>query len=232
LVRCWADVQAKSSLNASAAASPKPLVAISLTHSKMENIFKIIDSYPDEFFAIKKQAKKYIRNDSNIDNNERVNILHRPWVAPLNWGLMIYKGADIDWINQVEDSIKKPIPTFYKSFLTKINGCFLYDISMFGLIHSLTRTYLQCHDLTTANIYWIKEYDFDQSFFHFGSGHYSYEENTGYFYGQNKIISVRKNGKFVNEWTNFSDFLNDELVRAENKMLKGVPKKIRLVVTE
>ena len=36
------------------------LVAISLTHSKMENIFKIIDSYPDEFFAIKEQAKKYI----------------------------------------------------------------------------------------------------------------------------------------------------------------------------
>ena len=197
----------------------------------METIYKIIDSYPDEYLAIKKQARKYIQNDSNIDDNETVNILHRPWVARLNWGLMLYKSADIPKIRQAENLIKKPIPEFYKNFLTKINGCFLYDISMFGLIPSLTRSFLQCHDLTTANIDWIKEYDFDQSFFHFGSGHYSYEENTGYFYGQNKIISVRKNGKFVNEWTNFSDFLNDELVRAENKMLKGVPSETKLVVT-
>ena len=101
----------------------------------MENIYKIISSYPDEYISIKRQAKKYIQNDSTIDNNERINILHRPWVARLNWGLMLYGGADMEWINQVEISIKKTIPDFYKKFLTKINGCFLYDISMFGLIH-------------------------------------------------------------------------------------------------
>jgi hypothetical protein len=110
-------------------------VAIYGHTSKMENIYKIIDSYSDEYLAIKKQAKKYILNDSIIDNNERVNILHRPWVARLNWGLMLYKGADVGWINQTETLIKKPMPAFYKSFLAKINGCFLYDISMFGLIH-------------------------------------------------------------------------------------------------
>jgi len=198
----------------------------------MEDIYKIIDSYPDECLAIKKQAKKYIQNDSGIDNNERINILHRPWVARLNWGFMLFKGADIEKVNQAENLIKKPIPEFYKNFLTKINGCFLYDISMFGLIPSLTRSFLQCRDLTTANIDWIKEFDVDQSFFHFGGGHYSYEERTGYFYGQNKIISVRKNGKFVNEWINFSDFLNEELARAEQKMLKDVPKNIVLKVSD
>jgi hypothetical protein len=86
--------------------------------------------------------------------------------------------------------------------------------------------------LTTANVEWIKEFDVDQSFFYFGYGHYSYEENTGYFYRQNKIISARKNGIFVNEWKNFSDFLNDELIRAENKMLKDIPKKTVLKVSE
>ena len=198
----------------------------------MDSIYKIIDSYPDEYFAIKKQAKKYMQNGSNIDKHERINILHRPWVAPLNWGLMLYKGADIKWINQTEESTKKTIPDFYKNFLTKINGCFLYDISMFGLIHSLTRSFLQCHDLTTANIHWIKEYDVDQSFFHFGGSTYSYDENMGYFYGQDKIVSIRKNGKLVNEWSNFADFLNDELTRAEKEMLTEVPKKVKLVVTE
>jgi hypothetical protein len=198
----------------------------------MGNIYKIIDSYPDEYIAIKKQAKKYIQNGSGIDNSETVNILHRPWIAPLNWGLMLYQGTDIKWINQAEETIGKTIPDFYKNFLTNINGCFLYDMSMFGLIHSLTRSFLQCHDLTTANSNWIEEFDVDQSFFHFGGGTYSYDENMGYFYGQNKIISIRKNGKLVNEWNNFSDFLNDELIRAEKEMLKDVPKKIKLSVTE
>jgi hypothetical protein len=198
----------------------------------MEEINKIIDSYPDEYLAIKKQAKKYIHNNSDIENNGRINILHRPWVAPLNWGLMLYKGADNEMINKAENLINKPIPEFYKNFLTKINGCFLYDISLFGLIPSLTRTVLQCHDLTIANTYWIKEFDVDQSLFLFGGGYYSYEENTRYFYGQNKIISARMNGEFVNEWVNFSDFLNEELARAENKMLKDIPKKTVLKVSE
>ena len=198
----------------------------------MEKIYTIVDSYPDEYLAIKKQAKKYIQNGSDIDNNERLNILHRPWVARLNWGLMLYKGSDIEKINQAEGLIKKPIPEFYKNFLTKINGCFLYDISLFGLIPSFTRTVLQCHDLVNANIEWIKEFNVDQSFFLFGGGHYSYEENTRYFYGQDKIISIRKNGKFVNQWSNFSDFLNDELTRAENKMLNDIPKNTVLKVSE
>lgn len=198
----------------------------------MEELNKIIDSYPDEYSAIKKQAKKYVQNGSDTDKSGRLNILHRPWVAPLNWGLMIYEGADMKWITEAEKTMGKTIPDFYKSFLTNINGCFLYDISMFGLIHSLTRSFLQCHSLTSANRDWIMAFDIDQRFFHFGGGTYSDDENTGYFYGQSKIISIRKNGKLVNEWKNFSDFLNDELDRAEKEMLKEVPKKTKLIVTE
>src|SRR5574343_1515506 len=161
----------------------------------MEDIFKSVDTYPDEYLAIKKQAKKYFHNGSTIDDNQRINILHRPWVARLNWGLMLYKGADTKWVSEAEASINRTIPDFYKHFLTHINGCFLYDISLFGLVHSLTRSILQCHSLTTANNELNKEFDVDQNWFHFGGGMYSDEENTGYFYGQNKIISARKNGK-------------------------------------
>lgn len=208
------------------------LVAISRHTSTMEDLYKIIDSYSDEYIAIKKQAKKYIRNNSDLDKSGRLNILHRPWVAPLNWGLMIYKGADMKWINEAEQTIKKTIPDFYKRFLSNINGCFLYDISLFGLIPSLTRSFLQCHSLTSANHDWISEFKIDQNYLHFGGGVYSDEENTGYFYGQNKIISVRKNGRLIKEWSNFSDFLNEELIRAEKEMLKEVPKKTKLVVNE
>ncbi|MFT3935091.1 MAG: hypothetical protein QM726_15800 [Chitinophagaceae bacterium] len=198
----------------------------------MEELYKIINSYPDEYVAIKRQAKKYIHNNSDLDESRRLNILHRPWVAPLNWGLMIYQGADMKWVNDAEQTIGKTIPDFYKRFLTNINGCFLYDISLFGLIHSLTRSLLQCHSLTSANLDWINGFKIDQSFFYFGGGVYSDDENTGYFYGNNKIMSVRKNGKLVNEWGTFSDFLNDELIRAEKEMLKEVPEKNKLVVNK
>ena len=198
----------------------------------MKDILKSIDTFPDEYFAIKKQAKKYSLNGSTIDDDQQINILHRPWVARLNWGLMIYKGVDTKWISEAEVTINRTIPDFYKRFLTNANGCFLYDISLFGLTHSLTRSFLQCHSLISANNDWIKEFDVDQNLFHFGGGTYSDEENTGYFYGLNKIMSVRKNGKILQEWTSFSDFLNDELDRAEREMLKDIPKQIKLIVTE
>lgn len=67
----------------------------------MENIYKIIGFYPDEYIAIKKQAKKYIQNNSKVDDKQTINVLHSPWIAPLNWGLVLYKGADAEWITNV-----------------------------------------------------------------------------------------------------------------------------------
>lgn len=198
----------------------------------MHDLDKIIDSYPDEYIAIKRQAKKYLGNGSGISETGRINILYRPWVASMNWGLMLYKGADMHWIHEAEKEMEKSIPDFYQRFLTNINGCFLYDLSLFGLIQSLSRSFLQCHSLLSANQDWIQEFDVDQSFFHFGGGTYSPAENTGYFYGKQKIISVRKNGMILHEWHNFSDFLHDELLRAETEMLKEVPKNIKLFVTD
>jgi hypothetical protein len=195
----------------------------------MEIINKIIDSYPNEYLAIKEQAKKYILNGSNIDEKGRLNILHRPWVAPLNWGLMIYKGADKQLLCEFQYDNEINIPAFYREFLENINGCFLYDISLYGIIPSLTRSFLQCHSLQTANTYWKNEFKVDNSYFHFGGSIYNYEENVGYFYAKNKIISIRKNGKIVGEWNLFSSFLNDEIIRSEKGMLKEIPQDIKLI---
>jgi len=197
----------------------------------MEELHKIINSYPDEYSAIKKQAIKYLQNNSNIEDTGILNILHRPWIAPFNWGLTIYQGIEIDEITGAEQTIGKPIPHFYRRFLTSINGCFLYDLSLFGIIRSITRSALQPHSLESANRDWIVEFDTDQSFFHFGGAAYSYDENIGYFYGHNKIMSIRKNGKLVNEWSSFSDFLDAELIRAETLMLKDIPKNNKLIVS-
>ena len=196
----------------------------------MDKLISKIENYPDDFLAIKKQAKKYLSNNSNIDDNETLNIFHRPWVAPLNWGLILYTAARKNWLDQFEQKTRKTIPNFYKKFLTTMNGCFIYDLSLYGLPPSfylketLDRSQLQCQDLLAANNEWILEYNVDKNYFHFGSRAYSHDQNVGYFFWNDEIRSVRTDGKTVSTWNNFSDFLDNEILEAENMMLEEVPK--------
>ena len=206
--------------------------------SDIANLMSKIDNYPDEYLPIKRQAKKYLRNNSTIDNDRTLNIFHRPWVAPFNWGLTLYKAAEKNWINEFERQTQKIIPNHYKNFLLTINGCFIYDFSLYGLTPSiylnrtLDRSQLQAHDLTIANREWLYEYKVDKNSFHFGSRAYTYNENVGYFFYDNKIKSITKNDKTVNEWHNFSNFLNDEIREAENMMLEEIPKEFEILTDE
>ena len=206
--------------------------------SEIANLISKIDDYPDEYLPIKRQAKKYHRNKSTIDNNKTLNIFHRPWVAPFNWGLLLYQGADENLIEQFEQKTQKIIPSFYKNFLVSINGCFIYDLSLFGLTPSiylkdtLDRSQLQCHDLSLANKDWIFDYKVDKSCFYFGSRAYTYGENVGYFFGDNKIKSIKVNGKTVKEWMDFTDFLSDEIKETEKIMLTEIPKDVKVLVDE
>ena len=124
-----------------------------------------IDSLPDEYISLKQQARKYLRNNSNVDKNETVNIFHRPWVAPFNWGIMLYKGASPARIEEFSDRTGKVMPNFYGRFLSFVNGAFIYNLSLYGISSSvreknlLDRSILQCHDLILANNHWIQEYN-------------------------------------------------------------------------
>lgn len=197
--------------------------------SETEILASKINAYPDEYLPIKSQAQKYLPNNSSLENDGTMKILHRPWIAPLNWGLMLYKGADDKWLEDFENSTEKKIPSVYKKFLLTINGCFIYDLSLFGLTPSIylkgtfDRTQLQCQDLISANDSWVQEYAVEQDHFHFGSRAYTYDENVGYFLRENQIMSLRINGETVKEWTSFTEFLNDEIGEAENMMLQEIP---------
>lgn len=133
---------------------------------------------------------------------------------------------------------QKLIPDFYKRFLTVLNGSFIHGISFYGLTPSiylrgkLDRSILQCHDLTTANNEWIKEYKVDKKFFHFGGRSYSNSENLGYFFDSDKILAIRKNGNVINEWTNYFEFLFDEIENAEQMTLQKIPMDVNVQVSE
>ena len=96
----------------------------------------------------------------------------------------------------------------------------------------MDRSQLQCQDLGSANTNWIYEYTADQNSFHFGTHAYTQNENLGYFFYDNKIKSIRTNGRTVSQWDNYSSFLNDEIKEAEKMMLKDVPTQVKILTNE
>jgi hypothetical protein len=181
------------------------------------------------YFSIVQQGLKYLEDNSTIDNNETINIFHRPWVAPQNWAINLFDSAIPKWIVDFTKRTGREIPNFYKNFLGNLNGCFIYDMSLYGLPPTiyenrvLSRTRLQCHDLTAANIHWIHEFEIEKTAFHFGGCSLTDDENSGYFYLNDEIISIRPNGEILNKWIDFSVFLADEIQKAEKRMINEIP---------
>jgi hypothetical protein len=203
----------------------------------MKEIIDRIQTFPDELKSITIQVRKYLNNNSNIDESV-LNVLHRPWVAPLNWGLMLYKGAGAEWFEEFKKRTDREIPFFYKEFLKYINGGFIYGLTMYGLTPSIyetglsKRTMLQCRDLTEANNSWITEYAVDPKLFHFAARPYSSKEIMGYFVDDEFIMCYRKNGELVNKWARFGDMLFDEVDVAEATMLEKVPANVKLNIAD
>jgi|688.fasta_scaffold211250_2 hypothetical protein len=175
---------------------------------------------------IKEQTTKYFDTESKIRDDGAAQIFRRPWVAPQNFGLLLFPPVDLEWFDKFNEKTNLTIPKMYQDILSEMNGCFVYDFSLFGLPKTmyttglLSRTVLQQYDLGTANTTWIHNYDIDTSLFHIGGRAYSYEENVGYFIDNNKIVSIKENGEIVGSWTTFADFLKEEINIAEQMMLK------------
>ena len=194
-------------------------------NSKAE-INKFLDNLSADWEPIKGQATKYFDNYSRLREDGAAQISRRPWVAPLNFGLLIFPPVNKSWLDEFHTQTNIKIPLFYRDILLQVNGCFVYDFSLYGLPKSiyttgiLDRSYLQQYDLGTANMYWKHEYKVDNSLFYIGGRHYSFDENLGYFLNGNQILSVRKNGEILNTWATFKDFLFEEINVAEEHMIK------------
>jgi hypothetical protein len=189
----------------------------------VDAIQKRLDALPDFLAPLKEAAGRYLKYPSMIGNDGVMNIGHRPWVAQLNYMLMICPGIDPDSLERYCYRFPIQVPEVYTQFLRAVNGGFLFGMSLCGVPRSmlgnpplLDRSSLQCHDLATAATEWIYEYRVPQTFFHFGTRHFSYRANVGYFFdGNNRIVSVRGKKKIIGEWTTFAGFLKDELEASE-----------------
>jgi len=79
-----------------------------------------------------------------------------------------------------------------------------------------------------ANNNWIYEYKVDEDYLHFGGRSYTYSENIGYFFGNDRMKSIRTNGKIIKEkypslagsYGFFYDDLYDTIVKKEPLKVK------------
>lgn len=190
-----------------------------MTSSLAEHVEKL----PEFLAPLKAAAERYLRYPSRIGDDGVLDIGHRPWVAELNCMLMIYPGLQPDELARYADRFRLSIPAPYVDFLHAVNGGFFFGMSLCGAPRSmrgntplLNRRILQCHDLSMAATGWVHDYDVPDGYFHFGSRHYSYSANVGYFFaGNDRIVSIRGKKKIIGEWTNLTDFLAEELPASE-----------------
>jgi hypothetical protein len=189
----------------------------------MQTIAQRLDGLPDSLVALKEAAGRYLKHTSIISKDGVMDIGHRPWVAELNYMLMIYPGLESEALDRYCRQFDIQVPMVYADFLRAVNGGFFFGMSLCGVPHSmlgstplLERRLLQCHDLATAATRWIYEYRVPAGYFHFGGRHFSDQENVAYFFeGEKRIVSVRGRKKVIGDWTSFSDFLRDELEASE-----------------
>jgi hypothetical protein len=192
-----------------------------------------LDKLNSDFEIVKEQVDRYYHFDNKADlrHDGAVKLFNRTWVAPMNYGLLLFPPADKTIIDKFEKKEKLKIPDFYRAILTIMNGCFIYDFKLFGLPKSiyekglLDRSDLYQFDLGTANKFWALDYNIKPDLFHFGGRAYSFDENTGYFIDQeNKIYSILPSGQIIQTWTSFKQFMTDEVLEAEKMMIEDLPK--------
>src|SRR5262249_34870113 len=117
----------------------------------------------------------------------------------------------------------RPIPEPYAKLLSALNGCFAFDLALYGLPPSLqegpprlARGALEPLDLDVANAYWAQQYRDAGQEFHFGGCTLTATENAGYFLTSTGLFRCRsKEGEVLREWPSIRALLTEELPAAE-----------------
>ena len=138
-----------------------------------------------------------------------------PWVAPKARAFWIYEPL-------MPAQIPSGCPLVYRTVLTQMNGCFAFDLSLYGVPSPnglLNRSTLRPLSLVSANQHWRRGFVGGENLFHFGSGPFSESENVGYFFDGEEIVALRKHRVETGRWSSFENFLTAELSRAEQVAL-------------
>lgn len=188
----------------------------------MQTIAERLDGYPAFLAPLADAGRRYLKYPSVLTPDGIMDIGHRPWVAKLNYMLMLYPSLNDEALQQYSKRFNLQVPAPYAAVLRAVNGAFCFGMSLCGVPPSmlgnpplLERRLLQCHDLAMAATMWAREYRLPPGLFHFGSRDFSRTEKVGYFMDGQRIRGFRKTGEQVGEWGNFTEFLAEELRTSE-----------------
>lgn len=172
----------------------------------------------DIYNYIISELKPYEKYGSTVQENGTKLIGKAPHIAPLAWLHSIYKGLEIDEIREVESKLDTELPKDYSEFLKLCNGLKLFNttLSLNGRRTSYDRkaeiNARQPFDLRTKNIY---ERPKNSNAEHFFFGSY-FDDGSLVLIDKstNKVIRTDRNKfKILNSWTNFNEFLKQEIIR-------------------
>lgn len=185
----------------------------------VDGITARLDSLPADLEPLAVAARSLLDQPGGPSANGVLQLGHRPWVAPENYAITLYPGLPADSLSRYSKRFGLEVPSMYAEFLAAVNGAFCFGMALAGVPASmlgspplLNRMILQCHDLSSSVGLWAYEYrKLPAGAFGFGHRHWSRRENVGYFLVEGRILSIRKSGKVVGEWSKLPDFLHDEL---------------------
>lgn len=171
-----------------------------------------LQAFKGDLEPLSECAVRYLRFGVEVEG-DTLSIAPTQWIAPMARAFWIYEGLHREWIPSGFE-----IPPFYRAILAQMNGCFAFDLSLYGLpTHDglVNRTILRPLSIHSANQHWRHEYAGMGAQFHFGGAVLDDSENLGYFYIGGRVASVRKNGDILNTWPSVAELLRDELSRLE-----------------
>src|SRR5262249_49318810 len=105
---------------------PSPLA---IKHN-MEAIRKRLDALPNFLAPLDVAASRYLKYPSIIRKDGMMAIGHRPWVAELNYMLMLYPGIEPDALNRYCGRFEIQVPEVYAEVLRAVNGGFFFGMSL------------------------------------------------------------------------------------------------------
>jgi len=92
----------------------------------MQTIPQRLAALPYFLAPLKEAASRYVKYPSVMGKDGVMDIGHRPWVAELNYMLMMYPGIDTDALNRYCRRFEIQVPEVYAEFLQAVNGGFFF----------------------------------------------------------------------------------------------------------
>jgi hypothetical protein len=195
-----------------------------------EEIHSRLSVLPPDLTLVRELGTRHARFCSSISTDDTLQLGHQPWVAPEGYAVRLFAPAKKAWFARFRERTGKVIPSSYQTALSVMNGCHIYGLSLFGLPPSkyattsvLDRTRVQPLDLESANTHWMREYQVEETEFHFGSRSWTVDENIGYFWNKLGCRALRKSGECVGTWRDLPALLASELPEAERLGATATP---------